>query len=100
MADSTGRPAAKKTADQQPQAPRHGVSTDDVDPEPTEPQNAPETDAQDERDDAQDERDEVVSSPAQPEAPFLTEGSRIELEETGHARDPFTGRDLTREDLP
>jgi hypothetical protein len=35
-----------------------------------------------------------------PERPFISEGVRDEIERTGQALDPATGRVLTREDLP
>jgi hypothetical protein len=41
------------------------------------------------------------AAPAVREASFgLSEGTREELERTGHAVDPFTGKTLTRDDLP
>jgi len=81
VADTTGQPAAKK-------APHSGVGTDNLDAA---------------KDEKAYRRPGVVSSPADPKdvkAPFLSEGTRLEIEETGTARDPFTGRDLTKKDLP
>ena len=42
------------------------------------------------------------AEPAKPQGPSfgMSEGTREELERTGHAVDPFTGRKLTRADLP
>ena len=49
-----------------------------------------------------DAKPAVKAEPAKPQGPSfgMSEGTREELERTGQATDPFTGRKLTRADLP